>query len=553
MVYLTITFLSFLFTIFFTPYYIDFLKRKGIVDKPDSDRRVNTEPIPRMGGLIIYAVLLVIVFAFYGDVYIVKYFITGSLIIFIIGLIDDLKPQRWFVKFAFQSVAAVFVILFLSYNNYSEIQFLGIKIPVVFDKIILFFFIVGSINAFNLLDGLDGLTTGLTLIVASLCLIIGLAGDFIFLPVAAAALIGSSLGFLKFNANPAQIFLGDTGSLTFGYFTTAAILTAAGEVNNHVIDLAFPIIVLAVPLFDTLRVMTSRIMKRVNPFLPDHNHIHHIILGKNIRHKTSVFIIQGFILIFTMIGLIYVMESKFTGFILFILMLILFISAPAIIGFIIKKDHLLFYGRSIKRFPEFLINIYKKHIIPFISIAVTVFMFLLMMNESVLKSKFNLFFLIFIFLTIVYSLLNYSKKRRYSEVIVLINLILFFIITGLNGTFYNLYHITASFAININQLFILVLFPIIIFYLFFRDRMEIEHGQFLTGVDLIIALTIGFVLVSFQFIEITDGYKISDTLLRSYLIYLLYKIVIRCFPKLQVSLYFSSFIITIMALSKSLF
>lgn len=553
MVYLTIAFLSFLFTIFFTPYYIDFLKRKGIVDKPDGDRRVNTEPIPRMGGLIIYAVLLIIVLSFYSNLYAVKNFLIGSLIIFIIGLIDDLKPQRWYVKFAFQSAAAVFMILFLSYHNYNYLEFLGIQIPAALDKMILFFFIVGSINAFNLLDGLDGLTTGLTLISASLCLIIGLSGDFTFLPVVAAVLIGSSLGFLKFNANPAQIFLGDTGSLTLGYFTTAAILVAAGEVNKHAIDLAFPIIVLAVPLFDTLRVMLSRIRKRVNPFLPDNNHIHHIILGKNIRHKTSVFILQGFILIFTVIGLIYIMESKFTGFILFLLMLILFISAPVIIGFIIKKDHLLFYGRSIKRFPDFLINIYKNYLIPFISIAVVGFIFLLLINESILNSKLNVFFLIFIFLTIVYSLLTYTKKRQYSEVIVLINLILFFIITGLNGTFYNLYHITANYSININQLFILVLFPVIIFYLFFRDRMEIVRGQFLTGVDLIIALTIGFVLVSFQIIEIAEAYKISDTLLRSYLLYLLYKIVIRCFPKLHISLYFSSFIIAVIAVSKSLF
>lgn len=553
MVYLTITFLSFLFTIFLTPYYIDFLKKRGIVDKPDEDRRVNKEPVPRMGGLIIYAVVLTIVFAFYNNIYTVKYFLTGSLIIFIIGIVDDLKPQRWYVKFFFQSLAAVFIILFLSYHNYSEIQFWGIHIPSVLDKIIIFFFIVGSINAFNLLDGLDGLTTGLTLITASLCLMIGLTGNIIFLPVVASVLVGSSLGFLKFNANPAQIFLGDSGSLTLGYFTTAALLVASGEVNNHVIDLAFPIIVLAVPLFDTIRVMIARVRKRVNPFLPDKNHIHHLILGKNIRHKTSVFILHGFIIVFTLIGLYYVMISKAVASIFFIVMLLIFTFTPAIISFIIKKDHLLFYGRSIKGLPEIFIRIYKNYLVPLVSIAALGFMCLLLVNDTILKSKLNIFFLLFIFLTILYSTINYKKKRQYAEVIVLLNLILFFIITGLNGTFYNLYHITGTFVININQIFILILFPIIIFYLFFRDRMEIVRGQFLTGIDLIIVLAIGFVLVSFQFIKIENAYQISDTLLRSFLLYLLYKIVIRCFPKLHISLYFSSFIIAVIAISKSLF
>jgi UDP-GlcNAc:undecaprenyl-phosphate GlcNAc-1-phosphate transferase len=506
-----------------------------------------------MGGLIIYVVVILVVSFFYNDVFNVKYFLAGSAVIFLIGFIDDLQPQRWYIKFVFQSISAVFIILFLNYHNYSGIQLFGEQLPEFLDKIILFFFIVGSINAFNLLDGLDGLTTGLTLIVSSLCLLIGLTGNFVFLPVLAAALVGSSLGFLKFNANPAQIFLGDTGSLTLGYFATASLLAAAGEVNYNFIDLAFPGIVLAVPLIDTLRVMILRLRKRVNPFLADKNHIHHIILSQNIRHKTSVFILHGLVIVFALIGLYYVMISKAIGTIAFFLMLLIFINTPKIVRFIIKKDHLLFYGRSIKKFPEILIRIYKNYLVPIVSLVAVLFMFSLMTNETILNSRLNIFIMIFIFLTVLYSLINFKKRKRFAEVIVLINIILFFIITGLNGTFYNLYHIAGNYAININQIFILILFPTIIFYLFFRDRMETVRGQFLTGVDLIIAMVIGFVLVSFQFIEIKNAYIISDTLLRSYLLYLLYKIVIRCFPKLHISLYFSSFIIAVIALSKSLF
>jgi len=523
------------------------------VDMPDDDRRVNIEPIPRMGGLIIYAVVIVLTIAFYAKVFSISYFLIGSFIIFLVGFIDDIKPQKWYIKFLFQAGTAVFMIFFLHNHGYQEIQVLGIKLPFIIDKIILFFFIVGSINAFNLLDGLDGLTTGLTLIVVSLCFIVGLSGNFIFLPLLSALLIGSSLGFLKFNAYPAQIFLGDTGSLILGYFSTAALLATAGEVNKHNIDLLFPIIVLAVPLFDTIRVLTARLRRRVNPFLPDTNHIHHLILSKKIRHKTSVFIILGFVIVFALIGLYYAKDSQTIAILFFAVMLIIFMNAPVIIEFIIRKEHLLFYGRSIKKLPVIFINIYKNYLLPIVSISVIGFLILYLFSETIVSNKIYMFFIGFILLTIIYSLINLKKRHQYADIIVLLNIILFFFITGSGGSFYKLYRFPIIQAININQIFLIVLFPMIIFYTLFRDRLETVRELFFTGIDLIIALVIGFVLVSFQVIELENAYKISDILLRSFLIYLLYKIVIRCFPKLQISLYFSTFLIAIIAITKSLF
>lgn len=522
------------------------------MDMPDDDRRVNVEPIPRMGGLIIYAVVILITVAFYSKIFSVKYFFIGSFIVFLVGFIDDIKPQKWFIKFLYQAVASLFLMLFLNSHGYQEINLLGIKLPFIIEKIILFFFIVGSINAFNLLDGLDGLTTGLTLIVTSLCLIVGLSSNFLFLPLLSAVLIGSSLGFLKFNAYPAQIFLGDTGSLTLGYFSTAALLITAGELNKNNIDLLFPIIVLAVPIFDTIRVMSARLQRRVNPFLPDTNHIHHLILSKKIRHKTSVFIIHGFVIVFALIGTYYAKDSRSIALILFTAMLIIFMNAPLIIEFIIRKEHLLFYGRSIKRLPVIFLNIYKNYLLPFVSLSLVIFTIFHLSNETIASNKMYMFFIGFIILTIMYSAINLKRRHKYSDVIVLLNIILFFIITGLNGSFYKLYKVPIIEVININQIFLIVLFPVIIFYILFRDRLEIARELFFTGIDLIIALVIGFVMVSFQVIELENAYKISDILLRSFLVYLLYKIVVRSFPKLQLLLYFSTFLIAIIAITKSL-
>ncbi len=564
MIYLIIAFLCFLIAAVVTPYLIEHLIKKDIVDKPDGEeRRMHTEPIPRMGGIIIFAVIIVITFAFYQDIYSKKFFIAGAFVVFALGLADDFKPVKWYIKFLVQSIVAVLLILSLIDHNFTKINFLEFTLYQGFNYLVLFILIVGLLNSFNLLDGLDGLVTGISLVIAAMCFLLSMGEPFVFLPYLAAATIGTTLGFLKFNANPARIFLGDSGSLILGYIVTAMVLAISGESSNGLvngtktltnnIDLTFVFIVFAVPIGDTLRVISVRLRGKKNIFLADSSHIHHILYSQNIRHKTVVVLIQGFSVMFVLLSIYYARVSKFNAIIIFVFMITAFLFVKQIVGFIIKKEHLLSYGQMYKKIPRGFPVIYKKYLLPIVALLVILVFTILTFAEVQGSKQIYKYFLLLIIPSLLYSGITLRKKGYYAEIFVLINLIVFFIVTGLNGFFYKPYPFPVITQININQILIITLSGMIIFFVLFKERIHNLRQQFLSGTDLTIALFIAFIYVAAQFIDLPDSYKISDTLLRSFLVFLFYKIIITIFPKFHFSLYYISFLIAVIAVVKSLF
>jgi UDP-GlcNAc:undecaprenyl-phosphate GlcNAc-1-phosphate transferase len=564
LIYLIIAFLCFLITVVVTPYLIEYLIKKDIVDKPNGEeRRIHTLPIPSMGGIIIFTVIIVITFAFYQEIYSKKFFIAGAFIVFALGLVDDLKPVQWYIKFLVQSIAAILLIISLVDHNFTIINFLEFTLYPGFNYLILFILIVGLLNSFNLLDGLDGLVTGISLVFASMCFLLSLGEPFVFLPVLAAATIGTTLGFLKFNANPARIFLGDSGSLILGYFVTGLVITISGQnsielingskILTNKIDLAFVIIVFAVPIGDTLRVMYVRFRNKKNIFLADSSHIHHILYSQNIRHKTVVLLIQGFSVLFVLLAIYYAKVSKFNAILIFVFMITAFFFIKQIVGFIIKKEHLLSYGQMYKKIPLFIPVFYKKYLLPIVALLVIVVFTILIFTEVKGSKQVYKYFLLLIIPSLLYSGITLRKKGYYAELLVLINLIVFFIVTGLNGFFYNPYPFPIITQININQMLIITLSGMIIFFVLFKERIHNFRQQFLTGSDLSIALFIIFIYIAAQFINLPDSYKISDTLVRSFLVFIFYKIIITIFPKMHFSLYYLSFLIAVIAVLKSLF
>ncbi len=347
MIYLIVAFLSFLITIVSTPYLIEYLIKKDIVHKPeDGDRHIHTSSIPRMGGIIIFTVVIIITFSFYHDIYSKIFFISGAIIAFALGLVDDYREVTWKIKFIFQSVAAALLILSFHADNLTVFKFLGFTLLPGINYIILFLLIVGLLNSFNFMDGLDGLVSGYSLIVAAMCFLLNMGSGFIFIGYLSASIVGTTLGFLKFNANPARIFLGDSGSLTLGYLISGLVVLISGEVSinpqNNVqaysdtIDLTFIIIVLALPLSDTIRVMLIRLKQRKHLFLADTNHLHHILFSKNIRHKTVVLLIHLFSITFVLLAIYYAKYSKTNALIVFAALLVIFFSIQYILGFFIK-------------------------------------------------------------------------------------------------------------------------------------------------------------------------------------------------------------------------
>lgn len=146
-----------------------------------------------------------------------------------------------------------------------------------------------------------------------------------------------------------------------------------------------------------------------------------------------------------------------------------------------------------------------------------------------------------------------KKNNYYSEVLVLINIILFFIITGANDLFYKAYPVPVLIQINFNQVFIGVLSFIIIFFILFKERIASVLENFFMGTDLTIAVLILFIYIAVQFLNIPDSYKISDTLLRGFLVFIFYKIIIIVKPRFHPFLYYGSFAITIFVVLVSLF
>ncbi len=558
MIYLIVSFLTFLITVITTPYLIQFLTERDLVDKPNvEDRRIHTSSVPRMGGIIIFAAVMVITFLFYRDLSSKIFFVSGALVVFGLGLVDDFKSVKWYVKFAFQSIAAIFLILSLYQNNFTEIKFLGFTLLPWIDYIVLFILIVGLLNSFNFMDGLDGLVTGYSLIVASMCFLLTLNSGNTFLSYLSASIVGTTLGFLKFNANPARMFLGDSGSLTLGFLISSLVIMISGSVSvgaqnqfisySNTIDLTFVIIALALPLADTIRVIFVRLEKGNNLFLADSSHFHHVLLNKKIRHKTVVLLIHIFSVMFVLLAIYYAKSSQITALIIFIILLDLFFSVQYILGFLIKKEILIAYSKVYNSIPDLIPKIYKNVMLPLVAFSLIVLFIFLIFNQIDKSNYYYNYFILLIIPSLFYSSTQLKRHNYYPELLVLINIVLFFLITGLNGFFYKLYPVPLINQINFNQIFILVLSSTIILFVLFKERVANIRLQFLTGSDLIISVLILSIYVAVQFINLPDSYMISDTLFRSYLVYLFYKILVVTLPKIHFPLYYVSFFIAVIA------
>lgn len=554
MLYLITLFFSFISVVYATPLFIDLLHSLNLFDKPDNDRKIHKEPIPRMGGVIIYTITILFLIFLYPNISNFKYFLIGSLVIFLLGIADDFKNLPWYIKFLGQSVAAVFLILFLRNHGYFNFNFTGVVLPEFLTIPILFIFIVGTLNSFNLLDGLDGLVTGFGLLVSVLSFFLSLGTPNTFVTILSVIFFGVALGFLKFNSNPASIFLGDSGSLTIAYFSLAILLSSFAEVSNHSIDLVFIGIILSVPLTDTLRVMVIRIANKKHPFLPDNNHIHHIIYSKKIRHKTTVFIILTLTLISFLIGVFYKFSSNILGLSLFIIFAGFLLFIDKILNFIIRKENLLYYGRLFKKIPAIFAKVFKYYFLPIITFILFSFIVYLISYKVSLNDKRFVYLLIFNLLTIIYVLINMKTSNYISEIFVLINFILFFYTTGLTNIFNKLHPFPIINFININQIISLLIISVIVFYFLFRERIsQTKNENFLNGLELIIMLFVIFTYLFAKFTSISPTYNlISEILTKSFMFYLFYKIVSNCFPKLHIPFYFSSFVFVIIVLLKAI-
>lgn len=287
------------FTIAFLaiPAIITVAETKKLFDLPD-ERKIHQPHIPSLGGLGIFAgfmlaCLIGIRLKVSGEF---QYFYAAALVMFFLGLKDDILVISPIKKFIGQVIAAFLIIYKGGIQITSMNGFLGIQeLPEMFSLLLTYFTVIVVINSFNLIDGIDGLAGTLGLISASIFGLYFLKAGSVEYAVFAFALAGALAAFLIFNFHPAKIFMGDTGSMLIGLVNAILVIkfiNVSASPNASLPVAAAPAIgftILLVPLLDTLRVFAIRMFHRRSPFSPDRNHIHHLMVDKGWSHMTITF------------------------------------------------------------------------------------------------------------------------------------------------------------------------------------------------------------------------------------------------------------------------
>lgn len=303
--------LAFMTTFVITPYTINWAKKLGAVDTPKDERKIHKTTMPRLGGLaiiigfIVSMIYLLIILNIeqsinlYEDNMYIKLigFFIGGLIIGIVCFIDDIKDLPPLVKLTAQVTAAVIVVCFGLRIDSMNVPFLyKVGLPNWFAIVLTIGWIVGVTNAINLIDGLDGLSSGIALIsCVSMLIIFAINGSPIVAILLITALAGALSGFLPFNFNPAKTFMGDAGSNFLGY--CLAVISIFGVAKTYtLIVIVAPLIILGLPVLDTIVAIFRRIIKGKSIkaiMMPDKGHLHHKLLQRGFTQKEAVLIMYA--------------------------------------------------------------------------------------------------------------------------------------------------------------------------------------------------------------------------------------------------------------------
>lgn len=315
------------------PQIIRLSRKYKLVDNPDQ-RKMHKVPIPTLGGIgfftgfIVLSLFWMIVLGNLSDFVL----FIALLVLFVTGIFDDLTDMRALVKFGIQIVVAL-IISYFGFRVESLFGIFGIyEMPVWAQYAFSVLLITGLTNAFNLIDGIDGLAGGLAFINSLIMgAILLLQGNVIY-GTLAISFAGALFGFLIFNFNPAKIFMGDTGSLIVGFLMAIfgiVILKAGAPLHpwfqDHTSAITIVVVgILLLPVYDTLRVFAERILKKSSPFKPDKTHVHHLLIETGANHKKAVFILYTTnILIIVAAFLLRKSDPSFSVLMLFILAAIL--------------------------------------------------------------------------------------------------------------------------------------------------------------------------------------------------------------------------------------
>jgi UDP-GlcNAc:undecaprenyl-phosphate GlcNAc-1-phosphate transferase len=301
LVFFDVTCVAFLLALILTPWIRNLAVRFAWVDVPDTTRKLHLGSIPRVGGIAValaYAISLIfIVVAPYSYVefdipralFSAFRLAPAAVTVLLIGLVDDIKGLRPWQKLFAEVIAAL-----LAYWAGFAVHILhGQALGDWLSVIVTVLWLVGCTNALNLIDGMDGLAAGVGVFATLTSFVAALVHKSLELAVVTAPLAGALVGFLRYNFNPASIFLGDCGSLFIG-FLLGCFGTMWSQKSATVLGMTAPLIALAMPLLDTALTIIRRLLRHQPVFTADHGHIHHRLLAQGLTPRRAVVLLYGF-------------------------------------------------------------------------------------------------------------------------------------------------------------------------------------------------------------------------------------------------------------------
>jgi UDP-GlcNAc:undecaprenyl-phosphate/decaprenyl-phosphate GlcNAc-1-phosphate transferase len=288
--------------------------QRGWISAPTSDRHIHSQPLPRLGGVAIFAAFLISVaivlllgwhwpaIAALLPIHSLLAILAPGVLIFALGLWDDLRPLSPWVKFAVQAIAACLLFggglrvghipLLFGHHQFSWI--IGLPLTILW--------VLAVTNAFNLIDGLDGLAAGSALFSTLVVFVVSLLTETHLISLLTLALAGAILGLLRFNFNPATIFLGDCGSLFIGFILSAVALEGAQKAPT-IVAVAIPVVSFGLPILETALSVLRRFIAGKPLFTADREHIHHKLLERGFTHRQVVIVLYAVSALFGLLSL----------------------------------------------------------------------------------------------------------------------------------------------------------------------------------------------------------------------------------------------------------
>jgi UDP-GlcNAc:undecaprenyl-phosphate GlcNAc-1-phosphate transferase len=318
-------------SLFTTPLIRRLCERYKLLDVPSDGRRIHRKAVPRLGGLALYISCLAALslLPFVDNLLtqtlsglkpeFLTLFVPATLVL-LLGGYDDLRGTNAIVKFVGLGLIATLFYAMGGRIDALSIPFFGsVQLPALASFIITVVWLVGITNAFNLIDGLDGLASGAALFASLVILGVSISQERTLMIVVSLVLCGALAGFLRYNFNPASIFLGDSGSLFTG-FLLAALSVLGTQKATTAVAIVVPILAFGFPVVDTAMTMGRRMISRKPVFQGDTEHIHHMLLARGWSQRRAALVLYGVCALFGLAALIFpATGSKLTGFMLFVI------------------------------------------------------------------------------------------------------------------------------------------------------------------------------------------------------------------------------------------